>query len=264
MQRNCLNKPRISRPILRWFSRYAEFYVRRNFHSVRVAGATILNCLADYPVLVCANHPSWWDPLIALTLAKQTFPGRSHFAPIDAAALSKYRIFEKIGFFGIEPGTVRGAARFLRVGKAVLSDNSGGLWVTGQGTFVDPRVRPVILRSGVGHLVHSLPRVAVVPLAIEYPFWSERFPEALARWGQPIVVDHGLSRSPEEWTFTIAQRLSQTQDLLAEDAILRNEAAFEIILRGGAGVGGFYDVYRGFRAKLRGEHFHRAHGPKEI
>ena len=71
------------------------------------------------------------DLLIALALAKATFGGRSHYAPIDSAALSKYPIFERVGFFGIDPGTIRGAERFLQTSKTILADPKNTLWITG-------------------------------------------------------------------------------------------------------------------------------------
>ncbi len=54
------------------------------------------------------------DPLICLRLAAELFPDRTHYGPIDAQALGRYRFFEKLGFFGVEAGTAwrRLKARF--------------------------------------------------------------------------------------------------------------------------------------------------------
>src|SRR6478735_6177639 len=83
------DKRPISQLTLRLFSSYAHMYVRRHMHSIRVVNGSAPGPLEGWPVIVCLNHPSWWDPLIALALAKATFGGRSHYAPIDSAALSK-------------------------------------------------------------------------------------------------------------------------------------------------------------------------------
>jgi hypothetical protein len=58
--------------------------------------------------------------MICLFLARRLFPDRRHYGPIEAAALTRYRFFEKLGFFGVEPGTIQGARRFLEIGKEIL------------------------------------------------------------------------------------------------------------------------------------------------
>ena len=247
--------------LVRAFVRYTNYYLRRHFHSVRVG-------YVDYPapppptcpVIVFLNHPSWWDPLVAICLAFRCFPGRTPYAPIEAHALQQYQFFARLGFFGVEPGTRRGAATFLRIGQAVLTQPASALWVTPGGQFSDPRVRPITLRPGLGHLVSRVQRGVLYPLALEYPFWHERTPEALARFGAPIVIEKEGTYSPAEWTTLLSQRLEATQDALAQDACQRNYAAFRTLLNGTSGVGGVYDVWRRLRATIHGRSFHPQHG----
>ena len=260
MARDSVTLPRVSPAVVGLFSRYATRYLRRHFHSVRLAGRSSIQTLGAQPLVVCLNHPSWWDPLVCLAVARAVFPERSHFAPIDAAALAKYRLFERIGFFGIAPGTAAGAAEFLRIGGALLEQPSTALWVTVQGEFTDVRKRPVSPRHGVGHLLHRSRNVAVLPLAVEYPFWFEKYPEALARFGEPLIVGDGRSAQPREWSAEIGRRIEAAQDRLAEDSIARRSEAFERLLDGNAGVGGMYDLWRRARARLLGRTFERAHG----
>ena len=257
-------KPHASDATLRFFSAYTRVYLRRNFHSVRVVRGSWPRVQDAQPVIVCLNHPSWWDPLIALTLANASFRGRMHYAPIDSAALSRYRVFEKLGFFGIEPDSVRGAMQFLSTSRAILADPRTALWVTAEGAFTDVRTRPVRLRSGVGHLVHSLESAAVLPLGIEYVFWEERAPEALACWGDIINVSGGKSYRPDEWTRRIASGMQSALDRLATLSIQRQKDEFDVVLRGKAGVGGVYDVWRKLKARLRGDRFAVQHGSEEF
>jgi hypothetical protein len=42
----------------------------------------------------------------------------------------------------------------------------------------------------------------------------------------------------------------------------RKASDFQIVLRGGAGQGGVYDIWRYAKAKLRGEPFRKEHGDK--
>jgi 1-acyl-sn-glycerol-3-phosphate acyltransferase len=188
MPRRSANKPGISRTAFWLFSFYSRLYIRRHVHCLRVVRGTAPQVREDTPVLVCLNHPSWWDPLIALTFANAIFRRRAHYAPIDSQALAKYRFFERLGFYGIEPAGWSGAAAFLAIGKAILADSNSVLWITAEGKFTDVRDRPVRLRRGIGHLIHSAGPVTVLPLALEYTFWNERTPEVLACWGSPVRI----------------------------------------------------------------------------
>jgi 1-acyl-sn-glycerol-3-phosphate acyltransferase len=234
MRNQRVEAPRVQRRLLTLFHLYARWYLWRHMHAIRVNTLRPPK-LEGLPVIVCMNHPSWWDPLVALTLALRLFPERTHYAPMDASALSKYAFFERLGFFGVEAGRASGAATFLRRGSAILSRADSMLWVTAQGAFRDVRERPVDLRGGVGKLVAGNSPVAVLPVALEYVFWDERFPEVLVRFGEPLI-------NPE--LSVVSSALQQTQDALAAVAMTRDPAAFETFAGGRTGVGGIYGLWR--------------------
>jgi hypothetical protein len=212
------------------------------------------------PLLVCLNHPSWWDPLVTLYLSQRFFGSRRQYAPIATAGLEKYKFFERLGFFSIDPATRAGAARFLSLGEAVLSLPDGGLWVTVQGEFTDVRRRPITMAPGVGHLAHRAGRFCMLPLALEYSFWNERYPEAFACFGSAVMVENGRDRRPAEWTDLFSSALISTQDLLSECVERRDASAFEPLIEGNAGVGGVYDLWRAAEARLRGKRWQPEHG----
>jgi 1-acyl-sn-glycerol-3-phosphate acyltransferase len=252
--------PRIAKRQLGWFARYVRVYLRRNFHGVHLLRLCELEELDGWPLLVCLNHPSWWDPLMALYLSQRFFKDRVQYAPIAEVGLAKYRFFERLGFFGIDPGTRSGAFRFLQIGEAVLSQPDAALWVTPQGHFIDVRQRPVAIQSGVGHLVHRLGRLAMLPVALEYAFWNERYPEAFACVGQPLFIENGAALPASEWTACFSLALETTLNALADKVQRRDPSVFEPLLEGGAGVGGVYDLWRGAKARVRGKKFEAGHG----
>lgn len=252
-----------SAALCRFFGRIMRRHIRRNFHALRIAkpGAP---CLPDgRPVVVYTNHPSWWDPALFMVLTTTLFPGRPGYGPMDAAALEKYRFMRRLGVFGIEPGTRRGAARFLRTSVRILEAPSAMLWVTAQGAFADPRARPLRLKPGVAHVLARAPHAIALPLAIEYPFWEERYPEALCRFGPPLAGDESRERT-DGWRAILEENLAGTMDALAADAIARDPGRFETVLHGAAGVGGIYDLWRRAQSRWRGERFRPAHGRPEV
>lgn len=247
-----------------WFMRYVRRYMRRHFHAVRLlksaAGGAEAPETAGEPVIFYSNHPGWWDPLTFLFIGQALFPDRMVYGPIDAAALGKYKFLERIGFIGIDPHAWRGAARFLRMLRAAGSRSDVIFWITAQGEFTDPRVRPLRLRPGVGHGVAAAERGVVVPLAVEYPFWNERLPEVVVGFGPAIRIAEAAGRSAEEWTEVLARQLENVQDRLAEAAQSRDPKRFTTLLAGRVGVGFAYDAVRRIKAWIRGERFDASHG----
>ena len=237
--------PVIPNLLLNWFTWSSRRYLRRHFHSLRVSrsGPPPASAL---PLVLYSNHASWWDPLVCLVLKREFFPERRAFAPIDAAALERYRMFRKFGFFGVEQGARRGAVQFLRTAEAVLREPNHILALTPQSRFADARERPVRFQGGLGHLATRLQRAAFVPMAAEYVFWEERLPEILVRFGEPVEIQppEGAAFDAKYWTTLFEQKLTATQEALSVEAQRRNPDDFQMVLRGGAGQGGVYDWWR--------------------
>lgn len=254
----------LPRPPTRWFqklfARYSRHYLGKHLHSLRARVRAPEGLDDSVPVIACLNHASWWDPLVGLILAFQLLGDRRHHAPIDAEGLRKYPFLWRAGFFPVERDSLAGARRFLDQAGALCQQPGVAIWITPQGRFVDPRERPVELESGLGHLLHRLDRAVVWPLAMEYPFWEERTPEALVLSGEPLWVEGGREHSPREWTARVARRLEEAQDELRELAVKRDEDSLPLLISGSHGVGGIYDAWKSLVARLRGQEPDRAHG----
>jgi len=256
--------PRISPLLLHWFTWYCRRYIRRHFHSLRVSRDALPPEARGLPLVVFTNHASWWDPLVGLVLKEAFFPERQLFAPMDAAMLERYRLFARLGFFGVEQQTRRGAVRFLHSSEAILRRQNSLLAVTPQGRFADARERPVRFQPGLGHLAARAGRAVFLPMVTEFVFWEERLPEILVRFGEPVEVRSAQAAAftPQYWTSLFEQRLESAQDALSGEAQSRDPANFECVLRGGAGQGGIYDWWRAWRSWRHGEAFNPEHGGK--
>ena len=250
--------PPIAKRQLAWFTGYVRWFLRRNFHGLHLLNCAKLDQIRALPLLVCLNHPSWWDPLIGLYLSQRFFPYRNHAAPIAAAGLAKYKFFERLGFFGIEADKWEGALRFLEIGNAVLSRADGAFWVTPQGTFADVR-QPVVLQPGIGHLARKAQGFAMLPVALEYSFWNERYPEVFACFGTPII-GVGHAHTAAGWNAIFTHAITDTVLTLSQKVQLRKADVFEPLLEGSAGVGGVYDLWRASIARLRGKPWQAEHG----
>jgi 1-acyl-sn-glycerol-3-phosphate acyltransferase len=256
--------PKTSPLLLGWFTWYARRYLRRHFHSLRISRSGLAPGFRDQPLVIYSNHASWWDPLVCLVLKAHRFPERQAFTPIDAAALERYGILRRVGFFPVEQRSARGAVQFLRTAAAILKSPRNLLAITPQSRFADVRERPVHFEGGLGLLATRVDDAVFVPFAAEYAFWEERLPEILVRFGDAVVVKNKApaEESAAEWTKLFEAKMQENQNALAAEVQRRDPEDFQIVLRGGAGQGGVYDWWRSVKARFRGDTFEKEHGQK--
>jgi 1-acyl-sn-glycerol-3-phosphate acyltransferase len=248
-----------SRRLLSFFSHYLHWYIGRHFHALRLANPGRFPT-TKAPLIIFANHASWWDPLACIMVSRHFLPAASHYGAMDAAALKHYGFLRKLGLFPVESGTRRGAVQFLRAAHQILSTPNSVLWVTPEGRFTDMRTRPAVFRPGLAALVARLGACTLVPLAFEYTFWDERLPEILVSCGQPVEVTDGKLHSIAEWNDRLTAALAATQDELASLAKLRDPKRFETILSGRVGMSGVYEAWKRFVALLTGRVYEGSHG----
>jgi 1-acyl-sn-glycerol-3-phosphate acyltransferase len=248
-----MDTPHISKPVLRFFRRIVRGYFRQHFHAVRIKGAAQFSAARNLnePLILYANHGSWWDPMVSFLLAEKLMPKQQHFAPMEAQALKRYGILKHVGIFPVELNTGRGAVQFLRTSEAIAR-TGGVVWITPQGKFVDPRVRPLEFKPGLAALAvriaTNVDPCTVQPLAIEYTFWDERLPECLLHLGEPVLVLAGETTEDVESRLILA--LEDSMDTLQELALRRDASMFETIAQGTVGAGGFYALGQRIKAIL--------------
>ncbi len=248
---------------LRFFRFALRRQLRRSFHSIRLAKSGVPAVDDALPLIVYFNHPSWWDGASVPVVLDLLFPRRRIFGPIDAEALERYGFMRRLGFFGVRRDSYVGAARFLRIARRLLARPDTLFCLTPQGRFADPRERPVLFEPGLAAAIASVARVTVLPMAVEYPFWSEKLPEALARFGEPMTLGRDVPMTTEALHALLSDRLTATMDRLAHDATTRDPSRFVELFEGRVGVGGFYDLGRRLEAWSRGRRFDAAHAPRQ-
>ena len=248
-----------SRRALGLFSVYLHWYLKRHFHSLRVANAGRLNRRAE-PLILFGNHASWWDPLTAMIMGRELMPEREHYAPMDAIALEHYKIFKPMGFFPVDNASPRGAAQLKRAGDQVLSRPGAVLWITPESQFQDVRKRPIAFKPGIGALISRRGRLTCVPMAIEYVYWNERLPEILVNVGEPLEIADGTMEDARTWTNLMSYAMAATLDELAMLAIDRAPESFETVLAGSGGIGGIYEMWKRLQSAVTGRPYHHDHG----
>jgi 1-acyl-sn-glycerol-3-phosphate acyltransferase len=246
--------------IHRFMVAYFERFFRQHMNALRLAASSDLALAPGAgPVVVYSNHPAWWDAAVYILAADRLLPHHESYAPIDAVMLEQYGIFARIGAFGVDLHSARGAAAFLAASADILSQPNRALWVTAQGRFSDVRERPLAVKPGIARLPELAPDCIVLPLAIEYAFWLERGAEACIAFGQPMGGRDLLKLPRGERLAHLEGALSDTLSSLSADVQSRDPARFRPVLEGQRGVGGVFDGWRRMVAALRGRRFDPSH-----
>lgn len=234
--------------------------VRKCFASFGVAGHENAKLIGTtQPLIVYANHASWWDPIVAMLARKEVLPNRTLYAPIDADMLENYAVLKKMGFYGVKLDSFAGAQQFLVNSKAILERANASLWITPEGKFCDVRDHTQSLMPGMSHLAARVPGIACIPFAIEYPFWDDSRPHIFCKFGEPVTLQTNEARDKEAWSSILTRALRQTQTDLAANVIRRDPSAFEYIAESRAKKLGWYDHARSMTAWIRGKEFDPRH-----
>lgn len=242
-----------------FYGRIFERLLRKDAHALRVAARPGPETLGHPRLILYTNHPSWWDPVVLIVLARRLLPGRRTFAPIEAAMIRRYGFMPRIGAFGVDLESVGGALDFLSAAEIVL-DRGDVLVVTAQGRFADVRERPVRLAPGVAHLAGLIPGALFLPIALEYAFWTERRFEALVRFGEPVSSDILATLSKPERRARLEGALEDAMDRLGADSLARNAGAFESLLEGSVAINPVFDAVSRLRALVEGRRYVPGHG----
>ena len=271
--------PKVSRWLQKGFHRFLESYLRKHFDGVGISAASLLhlestlsfscdkttndNNIAEappVPLIVYANHPSWWDPMIAQFLNRNLLPGYQFYAPIDADALEHYRVLKQLGFYGVQQGTIEGVKNFLRQSEAIANQGKTAIWITPEGRFTDARDHSADWMPGLAHLCQNLRSGFAIPVALEYTFWNESRPVCLASIGEVHPIEELKHLNKAQCGQKLSESLRGAQDHLRDLAVARNPEAFEFLISGKTGPQGLYGRVRKIASLLRGNRIKPRHG----
>ena len=253
----------IAAPKSRWLERsfraYNRRYLRRSFHRVHLDG-DLAHLRGDgaNPLIVCLNHSSWWDLLLGIFLSEHLAEWDS-YAAMDERQLARYRFFARLGCIGVDRTSLAGAREFVAHCATLLEGKPRALWMTPQGQFTSPAIRPVQFQPGVGAIAKSLSSFYVSTVVLDYEFWTEKLPEAFISVRPPEYVQVGAGFDRREFVRLMEHKMEAHLDQFTALRLQRNPALFTTMLSSAGGVSPVYDAIRAVAATLRGEQIRLSH-----
>lgn len=227
-----------------WFEKLFAVYNRnliaRRFEGLRVAGLEYVRRRGGggVPLVLYANHSSWWDGLIAFQLGREC--GLEQYAMMEERQLREYPFHRRLGAFGVVRENARDGVRGIEYAGGLLRETSRALWIFPQGETLPNDARPLVFYHGAARIIERVGTVDTAPVAIRYEFLGDYRPEALVRIGEPVRVTPDEDFNSKRLTETFAERLTHTLDALRADII--------------AGVGDGYDEIVAPRRRRKKRH----------
>lgn len=214
-----------------WFERAFAVYNRnliaRRFEGLRVCGLEHLRGreAGDVPLVLYANHSSWWDGLVAFQVGRAC--KLEQYAMMEERQLREYPFHRKLGAFGVVRENARDALRSIEYAGQLLKKTSRALWIFPQGETLPNDARPLLLYSGAARIIERTELADAAAVAIRYEFLEDYRPEAFVRIGRPtrVVVEAGFNA--KRLTAIFAEQLTRTLDELRADILNGNFKDYE-------------------------------------
>lgn len=214
-------------PLLTWFlGRYVEWKLRSSFRGLWCEGALPGG---DEPLLMYANHSSFWDGFAAHAFSEAH--GRDGYALMEERNLARYRFLRRLGAFSIRRGDAASARETLKYAARLLTRPRAVVCVFPQGVL-EPRAKaPLKLEGGV-ELLARLAGVRCVPVAMHFGFFEHEYPD--------IVLHVGAAHAPE----ALEGMAARLDALVAAQSKLTSCAGLRPLLNGRRSVAERWDAAR--------------------
>lgn len=216
-----------------WFESIFAVYNRnllaRRFEGLRVAGLGHLRGRrGDVPLVLYANHSSWWDGLVAFQLGRAC--GLDQYAMMEERQLRQYPFFRRLGAFSVVRESPREGARSIEYAARLLQNSGRALWIFPQGETLPNDARPLNFYRGAARVIERAGPAYAAPVAMRYEFLEDYRPEALARVGRPRRVEAGAGVGAKRLTDELAASLTETLDALRADVLAARFDGYEEIV----------------------------------
>ncbi len=198
-----------------WFENLFLAYTRnlfwRRFHELKITGLENLRERdKSLPLVLYANHSSWWDPLTAFVISKKA--ELDAFAMMEEKNLQKLKFFRRIGAFSVVRENPREAIKTIRYAISLLKEKPNrAVWIFPQGEIQPNSTRPLKFYNGAAKIIQQTGKCLAVPVAMRYEFLADFKPAAFAHIGK-AKLSEGIRNAK-----TLTDQMEQTLTMLLEE-----------------------------------------------
>lgn len=217
-----------------WFEKIFSFYNRnlfkRRFHSLQVSGLDNLRAKdPEIPLVVFANHSSWWDGLAAFEISRAA--RLDSYIMMEEKQLKKLQLFRKLGAFSVIRENPREAFKSLNYAVELLkNDCRRTLWIFPQGKIESNDLRPLKFYRGLSRIVEKIGRCQVACCAMRYEFLSEFKPQIFIKIGLLEIITADRNFKTEQKTSEFENTLARILDEMRSQIEVKDFEGYRDIL----------------------------------
>lgn len=169
---------------------------------------------ADRPLVIVANHTSWWDGFLLRDIHRALRPDAPFHVVMTAHELARFPFFRRIGAVGIERDSAGSILRAFRqlARKAEAAPRSVILYFP-QGQIWPAWRRPLGFQRGVELLLRTMPPATALPIGIHIEALNRSAPAAFISVGSPLDSADATTSGLE---LQVTAQLDRIAALLAE------------------------------------------------
>lgn len=178
-----------SRSAVAAFELFFRPWMRSRLRGVRLAGLPV-RLPARTPLLLIANHTSWWDPFLLRELQRRLRPAAPFYSVMLQRELARRPLLRPLGALGIDPRRPASVAAAVRELERRLRERPDAcVAFFPQGRIWPAYRRPLGFRRGVDLLVRRLRPLTVLPVALHLEPLNAPSPTAFVLAGEPLAAD---------------------------------------------------------------------------
>jgi 1-acyl-sn-glycerol-3-phosphate acyltransferase len=182
----------------------------------------------DRPLVMVANHTSWWDGFLLRDIHRALRPGAPMYTVMHASELRRHPFLRWLGGVPLEPGSPGSTRALLRtLSTNVAEKPDASIIYFPQGSIWPAWRRPLGFRRGVETLIRTLGECYVLPIGIHVESLNHLAPTVFRAAG-------GLLVAPEQPVSAarLEQQVTEALDALQGIIAVEGEAAPARIDRG--------------------------------
>lgn len=214
----------------RIFDVYNRNLIRRRFASFNVEGMEFLRASdAKIPLLIYANHSSWWDGLVMYRIFRLC--ALDGYVMMEEKQLKNLRLFRRLGAFSVVRENARQAAESCNYAAWLLKQNAArAVLIFPQGEIRPNEARPLKFFRGAAKIIEKTGDCATVPAALHYEFSGNFKPEIFVKIGAAEIVRASENRGAKNLTERFEQRLTDRLDDLKTEIAAEKIAGYKNII----------------------------------
>jgi chlorobactene lauroyltransferase len=196
------------------------------------------------PMIMCANHSSWWDGYIAMLIERTQ--GFDAYLMMEEAQLRRYFFFSWAGCFSVDRQNTRSALQSLQyAARLVKKGPERFIWLFPQGEIYPNDKRPLVFFTGAAYLARMTTPVLLYPVATRIEYLAEQRPDLFISVGEPLLIKEEDVRARgflKQCTKQLEDLVTLELDQLRNDVIDSNFSSFTQIMHGRSSMNRIFDA----------------------